>query len=68
MHFFLKSIDVWKIVESGWIKLEDTTDELTVDQTSARLPIPSMLYIKCFHRQNLQEFQNVNLLNKHGKS
>jgi hypothetical protein len=27
---FLKSINGWKIVESGWIKLEDTTDELTV--------------------------------------
>jgi hypothetical protein len=25
MRFFLKSIDVWKIVESGWIKPEDTT-------------------------------------------
>jgi hypothetical protein len=30
MRFFFKSIDVWKIVESGLIKPEDTTDELTV--------------------------------------
>jgi hypothetical protein len=37
IRFFLKSIDVWKIVESIWIKLEDTTNELTVAQTSARL-------------------------------
>jgi hypothetical protein len=37
MRFFLKSIDVWKIVESGWIKPEDTTHQLTVAQTSARL-------------------------------
>jgi hypothetical protein len=22
MRFFLKSIDVWKIVETGWIKLD----------------------------------------------
>jgi hypothetical protein len=29
MRFFLKSIDVWKIVETGWIKLEET-DEITV--------------------------------------
>jgi len=35
MCFFLKSIDVWKIVESGWIKPKETTDELTVAQTSA---------------------------------
>jgi hypothetical protein len=34
MRFFLKSIDVWKIVESGWIKLEDTTDEFTIAQIS----------------------------------
>jgi hypothetical protein len=25
----------WKIVETGWIKPEDTTDELTVAQTNA---------------------------------
>jgi hypothetical protein len=36
MHFFLKSIDVWKIIETGWIKPEET-DEITVVQTSARL-------------------------------
>jgi len=35
MRFFLKSIDVLKIVESGWIKPEETTDKLTVAQTSA---------------------------------
>jgi hypothetical protein len=28
MRFFLKSIDVWQIVEFGWTKLEDTTLEL----------------------------------------
>jgi hypothetical protein len=33
--FFFKSIDVWQIVESGWIKPEDTTNELTIIQTSA---------------------------------
>jgi hypothetical protein len=35
--FFFKSIDVWKIVESGWIKPKETTDELIVAQTSVRL-------------------------------
>jgi hypothetical protein len=28
MRFFLKSIDCWSIVESGWTKLEDATLEL----------------------------------------
>jgi hypothetical protein len=37
MPFFLKSIDDWKIVESGWIKPEDTIDELTIVQTSTHL-------------------------------
>jgi len=37
ISLFLKSIDVWKIVESGWIKPKETTDELTVAQTSAQL-------------------------------
>jgi hypothetical protein len=36
MSFFLKSIDVWKIVENGWIKPEES-DEITITQTSARL-------------------------------
>jgi hypothetical protein len=30
MRFFLKSIDVWKIVESGWVKPEDTVDEIAI--------------------------------------
>jgi len=34
MCFLLKSIDVWKIVETGWIKPEET-DEITITQTSA---------------------------------
>jgi hypothetical protein len=37
MRFFLKSIYVWKIVESGWIKPEDTIDELIVAQTGVPL-------------------------------
>jgi RNA-binding protein YhbY len=47
MCFFLKSIDVWKIVESGWIKPEDTTDELIVVQTSARLSNDKALHAIC---------------------
>jgi len=36
MRFFLKSIDIWKIVEIGWIKPEET-DKISITQTSARL-------------------------------
>jgi hypothetical protein len=35
MCFFLKSIDVWQIVETSWIKPEATTVELFVTQNSA---------------------------------
>jgi hypothetical protein len=28
MHFFLKSIDCWGIVETGWTKPKDATPEL----------------------------------------
>jgi hypothetical protein len=47
MRFFLKSIDVWKIVKSGWIKPYDTTDELTVAQTSTRLSNDKVLHALC---------------------
>jgi hypothetical protein len=42
----LKSIDVWKIVETGWIKLEET-DEITVTQTSACLSNDKALHALC---------------------
>jgi hypothetical protein len=67
MRFFLKSIDCWSIVETGWTKPVDAALEL-VSQKNARLIKPSMLYVKHFHRLNLQKFQTVNLLKKHGKS
>jgi hypothetical protein len=47
MHFFLKSIDLWKIVESGWIKPDGTTDEHTVAQTSTRLSNDKALHALC---------------------
>jgi len=46
MHFFLKSIDVWKIVETSWIKPEEA-DEITVTQTSARLSNDKALHVLC---------------------
>jgi hypothetical protein len=58
MCFFVKSIDVWKIVESGWIKQEDTTNEPLLLKLAHDFPMimPSMLYAKRFHRLNSQEF------------
>jgi hypothetical protein len=35
MCFFLKSIDVWQIVETGWTNPEDTTAELSIVQNKA---------------------------------
>jgi hypothetical protein len=46
MYFFLKSIDVWKIVETGWIKPE-ATDKITVIQTSSRLSNDKALHALC---------------------
>jgi hypothetical protein len=46
MRFFLKSIDVWKIVETGWIKLEEA-EEITVTQTRARLSNDKALHPLC---------------------
>jgi hypothetical protein len=46
MRFFLKSIDVLKIVETSWIKPEET-DEINVTQTSARLSNDKALHALC---------------------
>jgi len=47
MYFFLKSIDVWQIVETGWIKLEAITAELSIAQNSARLSNDKALHALC---------------------
>jgi hypothetical protein len=47
MCFFLKSIDVWQIVETGWIKPEATTAELSVAQNSAQLSNDKALHALC---------------------
>jgi hypothetical protein len=46
MRFFLKSIDVWKVVETVWIKPEET-DEITTIQTSTRLSNDKALHALC---------------------
>lgn len=46
MNFFLKSIDVWKIVETGWIKQKEA-HKITVTQTRARLSNDKALHALC---------------------
>jgi hypothetical protein len=46
MCFFLKSIDCWDIVETGWTKPEDATLEL-VPQKNARLSNDKALHALC---------------------
>jgi hypothetical protein len=47
MCFFLKSIDVWQIVETGWTNPEDTTAELSIVQNRARLFIDKAFHALC---------------------
>jgi hypothetical protein len=60
MCFFLKSIDVWQIVETGWIKPEATTTEVSVAQTSARLSNDKALHALC---QALSPFEFARISN-----
>jgi hypothetical protein len=46
MHFFLKSIDCWSIVETGWTKPADAALEL-VPQKNARLSNDKALHALC---------------------
>jgi hypothetical protein len=46
MRFFLKSINIWKIVETFWNKGEDT-DEITITQISARLSNDKAFHSLC---------------------
>jgi len=60
MRFFLKSIDCWKTVETGWTEPVDTNIKLA-NERNTRLS-------KRLHYLNLLKFQIVELLKKHGKS
>jgi len=46
MRFFLKSIDCWKIVETGWTKPTDATPE-AVTEKNARLTNDKALHALC---------------------
>jgi len=69
MRFFLKSIDCWSIVQISWTKPADATLEL-VPQKTARLFNDKALHALCqvLSPSELQKFQIVNPLKKHGKS
>jgi len=47
MCFFLKSIDVWQIVETGWTKPRATTTKLSVVQNKAWLSNDKALHALC---------------------
>jgi cytolysin (calcineurin-like family phosphatase) len=68
MWFFLKSINCWSIVETGWTKPEDVTLEL-VPKKIACLSNDKSLHTLCqaLHHLNLQKFQIANQPKKNGK-
>jgi hypothetical protein len=47
MSFFLKSIDFWQIVETGWTPPSTATVEWTIVQTGARLSNDKGLHVLC---------------------
>jgi hypothetical protein len=57
MRFFLKSIDCWSIVETGWTKLNDTTLEL-VPQKIVRLSNDKASHALC-QALSLSEFAKI---------
>jgi hypothetical protein len=58
MCFFLKSIDVWQIVETGWIKPEATTTKLSIAQNSSQLSNDKALHALC-HALSPSEFARI---------
>jgi len=60
MCFFLKSIDVWQIVETGWIKPEATTTKLSIAQNSSQLSNDKALHALC---QVLSPSEFIRILN-----
>jgi hypothetical protein len=58
IYFFLKSIDVWQIVETDWIKLESTIAELSVAQISARLSNDKTFHALC-HSLSPSKFARI---------
>jgi len=59
MRFFLKSIDCWKIVETGWTKPADLTPEL-VPEKNSQLSNDKALHALC---QALSPFEFARISN-----
>jgi hypothetical protein len=59
MRFFLKSIDCWSIVETGWTKLANATLKL-VPQKTTRLSNEKALHVMC---QALSPFEFTKISN-----
>jgi hypothetical protein len=57
MRFFLKSIDCWKIVETGWTKPAVATPEL-VPEKNSRLSNDKALHALC-QALSLSEFARI---------
>jgi len=47
IRFFLKSIDCWKTVETGWTQLKDTNIELVTKKKNARFANDKALHALC---------------------
>jgi len=60
IRFFLKSINVWQIVETGWTKPKATTTELFVVQNGTRLSNDKALHAIC---QALSPFEFTRISN-----
>jgi hypothetical protein len=57
MRFYLKSIDYWKIVETGWTKPTDATPEAVTEKNS-RLTNDKALHALC-QALSLPEFVRI---------
>jgi hypothetical protein len=70
MRFLLTSIDIWKIVETGWTKPKATTAELSIVQNRVQLSNDKAFHALCqaLSPSEFLRILNVNLLKKHGKS
>jgi hypothetical protein len=69
IRFFLKSIDCWKTVETGWTEPVDTNIERVTEKNS-RLANDKALHALC-QALSLTEFtkiSNYGTAQKHGKS
>jgi len=57
--FFLKSIDVWQIVESGWTPPKAPTAEWTIIQTHLHILNGEALNAICYISNNIQDNYNT---------